>query len=513
MGGGHPVDTVASILAPALAPIALAPHPRPCIHTDAPTAPTARARLGLLGGGRAASAAGGSRRAEVEAHAPQAFTLLQSLMAMGQTLPEVLEFARPPVGLLAPSSGLTRFDRKSGCERTLRPHSGRRALPSALSAFMWQRASVVIFLALLGLGSAKPPRLLLGGLPPPVVHVPFAAGDETFRFEIDHVSRKPGSRARTGRIYTRHGIIETPGFVPVATSAALKGVTAGQEGAANVQLMFANTYHLLVHPGSETVGAAGGVHQYMNRERPMITDSGGFQVFSLGTASSSDGQELKQRHNRREGEKGLLLSTSERGTRFRSYFDSSPIELTPESSVRAQKHIGADIILPLDERPAAAARRAKPDPSPTKPKQEPSPTKQEHSAGARCAFLHPPPHAGGSTTLAAARLDHAPCRLRRLPGQCVTTTLLLLLLLLLLHYRRLPRQYVTTTLLYSTTTILLPQAAGATCHSRSTRSVCRALAPLDGALAPGTQARPARPSHVRDFARRNRPKAASRVGR
>jgi queuine tRNA-ribosyltransferase len=131
-------------------------------------------------------------------------------------------------------------------------------------------------------------------------------------------------------------VIETPGFVPVATSGALKGVTNEQADAAGVQLMFANTYHLVVHPGADVVAGAGGLHSYMGRTRPLITDSGGFQVFSLGGAAASDGSELKRR-NKRGGAGGLLLSTREQGVVFRSYFDSSPIELTPESSVRARR--------------------------------------------------------------------------------------------------------------------------------------------------------------------------------
>ena len=95
-----------------------------------------------------------------------------------------------------------------------------------------------------------------------------------FRFEIIHQSNKPGSRARVGRIHTPHGIIDTPGFVPVATNAALKGLTNEQSAACGTQLMFANTYHLLVHPGPEIVEAAGGLHKFMGRSQPMITDSG-----------------------------------------------------------------------------------------------------------------------------------------------------------------------------------------------------------------------------------------------
>ena len=172
-----------------------------------------------------------------------------------------------------------------------------------------------------------------------------------FRFEIIHQSNKPGSRARVGRIHTPHGVIDTPGFVPVATNAALKGLTNEQSAACGTQLMFANTYHLLVHPGPEIVEAAGGLHKFMGRSQPMITDSGGFQVFSLAQTNEEDGPELKRRSAKRGSNEPTLLKLDESGTLFRSYLDGSTIELTPESTVRAQKALGADIIIPLDELP------------------------------------------------------------------------------------------------------------------------------------------------------------------
>lgn len=175
-----------------------------------------------------------------------------------------------------------------------------------------------------------------------------------FRFEVVHESKI--SRARAGLIYTPHGIIETPCFVPVATNAALKCVDSEQAAKLGIQLMFCNTYHLLVHPGADVVEAAGGVHSFMRRDAPIITDSGGFQVFSLADDDSDeDGPELKMKRTKRkredEGGHGKLVSVGERGTMFRSYLDGTTIELTPESSVMAQKKIGADIIIPLDELP------------------------------------------------------------------------------------------------------------------------------------------------------------------
>ena len=188
--------------------------------------------------------------------------------------------------------------------------------------------------------------------PPPESFAEWASGAEDhqfFRFEVLHESRRPGSRARVGKIHTPHGVIDTPAFVPVGTSAALKGITNEQAAAAGVQLMFCNTYHLLVHPGPQVVAEAGGLHSFMRRRGPIITDSGGFQVFSLARAGEGEGPELKQRV-RRQGD-AAVLKVSESGVTFRSYFDQSTLELTPESAVSAQKSLGADIIIPLDELP------------------------------------------------------------------------------------------------------------------------------------------------------------------
>jgi queuine tRNA-ribosyltransferase len=172
-----------------------------------------------------------------------------------------------------------------------------------------------------------------------------------FSFEVVHRSTKPGSHARVGKLTTPHGVIHTPTFVPVGTNGALKAVTSEQAEECDIQLMFANTYHLLVHPGAETVAKAGGVHKFMRRDRPIITDSGGFQVFSLADISSEDGPELKSKRKRNEGGSGSLVKLDEEGTVFRSYINGQLIKLTPETSVQAQKKIGADIIIPLDELP------------------------------------------------------------------------------------------------------------------------------------------------------------------
>ncbi len=164
-------------------------------------------------------------------------------------------------------------------------------------------------------------------------------------FEVTHQSSK--SRARVGRIHTAHGIIETPNFVPVATNAAIKTVDSTYVNPLDVQLMFCNTYHLLLHPGPEIVAQAGGLHNFMQRKQPIITDSGGFQVFSLAYGGVAN--EIKSRGTKKQ--EGAILKISEEGVLFRSYRDGSRVLLTPESSVKAQKQLGADIIIPLDELP------------------------------------------------------------------------------------------------------------------------------------------------------------------
>ena len=167
-----------------------------------------------------------------------------------------------------------------------------------------------------------------------------------FRFEIIHQSHK--SNARVGRIHTPHGVIDTPGFVPVGTHAATKMLDSKTVEDLGTQLLFCNTYHLMLHPGSDVVREAGGLHTFMNRNQPIITDSGGFQVFSLAYGSVQD--ELKSRGMKKHD--SSIIKINENGVVFRSYRDGQYITLTPETSVQAQKDLGADIIIPLDELPA-----------------------------------------------------------------------------------------------------------------------------------------------------------------
>jgi queuine tRNA-ribosyltransferase len=165
-----------------------------------------------------------------------------------------------------------------------------------------------------------------------------------FRFEILYQSTK--SRARVGRIVTPHGVIDTPNFVGVGTNGSMKAIANHEvDRTLNLQLMFCNTYHLMVQPGAHIVKAAGGLHKFIGRNQPIITDSGGFQVFSL--AYGPGAKELKGQSGKKHP--SSIVKINEDGVLFRSYRDGSLIFLSPETSVLAQKDIGADIIIPLDE--------------------------------------------------------------------------------------------------------------------------------------------------------------------
>lgn len=167
-----------------------------------------------------------------------------------------------------------------------------------------------------------------------------------FKFELVYQSTK--SQARVGKIHTPHGIIQTPNFVAVGTNGTPKALDTVTTKDLGLQLMFCNTYHLLLQPGPELIKQAGGLHKFINWPGPLITDSGGFQVFSLAQGKVND--ELKSR-GLKDYDNSVLKITEE-GVLFRSYRDGRKILLTPESSVQVQKDLGADIIIPLDELPA-----------------------------------------------------------------------------------------------------------------------------------------------------------------
>lgn len=167
--------------------------------------------------------------------------------------------------------------------------------------------------------------------------------------------RRPGG-PRRGRIITDRGTIETPEFLPVGTRATVKAMTPKQLMEVGAQGVLANTYHLYLRPGADLVRQLGGLHTFMNWHRPIMTDSGGFQAFSLGAAKAhgvgklggvfpGEAAEAMKRH--KSGD--LLAKVDEEGVTFRSYVDGSTHRFTPESSMEIQRRLGADLILAFDE--------------------------------------------------------------------------------------------------------------------------------------------------------------------
>lgn len=164
-----------------------------------------------------------------------------------------------------------------------------------------------------------------------------------FNFEI--MKHAQGSRARLGKLSTPHGIIETPAFIFCATKAAIKGATPQDLAREKTQIILSNTYHLMLQPGPELIREMGGLHQFMGWNGPMLTDSGGFQIFSLGKGSHA--QEIKGKTA--SPRSPSLLSLTEEGATFKSYYDGTRHLLTPEKSIQIQRALGADLIVVLDE--------------------------------------------------------------------------------------------------------------------------------------------------------------------
>ena len=152
-------------------------------------------------------------------------------------------------------------------------------------------------------------------------------------------------RARIGLLETPHGVVETPAFIFCATKAAIKSVTAEQMREAGTQIILSNTYHLMLQPGADAVAYHGGLQKFTGWRGPMLTDSGGFQIFSLGHGSIAN--EIKGRQNNQRPK--TLLRITEEGARFKSYIDGRSWMLTPEESIRIQHKLGADMIVVLDE--------------------------------------------------------------------------------------------------------------------------------------------------------------------
>ncbi|MCC0729676.1 tRNA guanosine(34) transglycosylase Tgt [Clostridioides sp. ZZV14-6048] len=145
------------------------------------------------------------------------------------------------------------------------------------------------------------------------------------RYELIKTCKQSG--ARIGRLHTPHGIIETPIFMPVGTQATVKSMTPEELKEIGSQIILSNTYHLYMRPGHELIKKAGGLHKFMNWDKPILTDSGGFQVFSLGP----------------------LRKIKEEGVEFRSHLDGSKHFLTPEKAMEIQNALGSDIMMAFDE--------------------------------------------------------------------------------------------------------------------------------------------------------------------
>lgn len=151
---------------------------------------------------------------------------------------------------------------------------------------------------------------------------------EAITYELLHVDKKSG--ARRGVVHTPHGDIQTPIFMPVGTQATVKAMTPEElKEMVHAQIILGNTYHLFLRPGHELIKEAGGLHEFMHWDRPILTDSGGFQVFSLGQAG--------------------LRKITEKGCEFRSYLDGSKHFMGPEESIEVQQALGSDIMMCFDE--------------------------------------------------------------------------------------------------------------------------------------------------------------------
>ena len=155
--------------------------------------------------------------------------------------------------------------------------------------------------------------------PPPCYH------RAVFSFQL--TATETASHARRGRLHTSHGIVETPVFMPVGSKGSIKGLAPAQVAQTGTRIILANTYHLLLRPGPEVVASFGGLHRFVQWDGPILTDSGGFQIFSLAQLARID----------------------DAGVTFRSHIDGSEVFLDPDSAIQIQNQLGADIIMVLDQ--------------------------------------------------------------------------------------------------------------------------------------------------------------------
>ena len=164
-------------------------------------------------------------------------------------------------------------------------------------------------------------------------------------FDIHH--RDAASRARTGTLRLAHGEVRTPAFVPLATKAVVKTLEVSEAAELGYDMVLGNTFHLFLSPGHQLIRQLGGLHRFMRWDRPVITDSGGFQVFSMGHGTVAD--EIKGRTPHGGKRQGGIVAIEERGVRFRSYLDGSERFMAPETSMEIQAALGSDLALVFDE--------------------------------------------------------------------------------------------------------------------------------------------------------------------
>jgi queuine tRNA-ribosyltransferase len=148
---------------------------------------------------------------------------------------------------------------------------------------------------------------------------------------------------------TAHGDIHTPAFVPLATKATVKGLLPQEVSALGYEMVLANTFHLMLNPGPELIERFGGLHEFMGWDGPIVTDSGGFQVFSMGHGTVAEEIKSRSRHGEGTAREGAILAIEEQGVRFRSYVDGRERFLSPEGSMAVQAALRSDIALAFDE--------------------------------------------------------------------------------------------------------------------------------------------------------------------
>ena len=157
------------------------------------------------------------------------------------------------------------------------------------------------------------------------------------------------TRARRGTLHLAHGDVATPAFVPLATRGAVKTLESRDVEALDYEMVLGNTFHLFLAPGPELISELGGLNRFMGWKRPIITDSGGFQVFSMGHGGVADEIKGRRKQSGSSASNGSILSVEERGVRFRSYVDGNERFLGPETSMAVQAALHSDIALVLDE--------------------------------------------------------------------------------------------------------------------------------------------------------------------